>query len=273
MPQKMNTKTIVISDLDGTLLDSLTYSFEKALHAVGLLKDRGVPLVLCSSKTRSEILLYREKLGNTDPFISENGGGVFIPEGYFTFGIKGNIAGRYTAVTLGKQYDVIRDIFCDVRARTGAAVRGFGDMSVPEVASLTGLPSTEAALALKREFDEPFIFENGECLDDFLQALETRGLNWTKGSFYHALGNNDKGKAVAVLKGFFEKTFGAVRVIGIGDSLNDLPMLLAADVPVLVQKQDGSYEKDVDFPGLIKAEGRGPEGWRFALDTIFKGCA
>jgi len=34
---------------------------------------------------RKEIEYYRKKLDNNHPFISENGGGIFIPKGYFPF--------------------------------------------------------------------------------------------------------------------------------------------------------------------------------------------
>ena len=52
---------------------------------------------------------------------------------------------------------------------------------------------------------------------------------------------------------------------GIGDSLNDLPLLLAVDHPVLVQKPDGSYDHEIDVPQLIHAPGIGPVGWNHAI--------
>lgn len=266
-----NTKLIVISDLDGTLLDSLTYSFEEALPCVELLREKGVPLILCSSKTSSEIEVCRERLCNKDPFISENGGGVFIPERYFLFETKGEIKDGFRVIPLGTPYPEIREVFSSVRKQTAAKVRGFGDMTAEEVTASTGLPPSDAALALKREFGEPFIFEDEHHTESFLEAIEAAGLHWTKGSIYHALGDNDKGKAVQVLTGLYKKAFGAVRTIGIGDGLNDLPMLRTVDCPVLVQKKDGGYERGMDVPGLIRAQGIGPRGWRSALEALIKG--
>ena len=72
------SRTIVITDLDGTLLDD-AYSFEAARPALDLLREKKVPIVVCSSKTRSEIELYREKIGLRGPFIVENGGGPPCP--------------------------------------------------------------------------------------------------------------------------------------------------------------------------------------------------
>jgi HAD superfamily hydrolase (TIGR01484 family) len=81
-------KLIIFTDLDGTLLDYSTYSFEPALPALQLLKERDIPFIICSSKTKKEIEYYRKKIGNNHPFISENGGGIFIPKGYFMFEVQ-----------------------------------------------------------------------------------------------------------------------------------------------------------------------------------------
>ena len=78
-------RMIIVTDLDGTLLHPRTYSFEEALPALKLVRERGVPLVLCSSKTRAELEVCRKRLDNGHPFISENGGGIYLPAGYFPF--------------------------------------------------------------------------------------------------------------------------------------------------------------------------------------------
>ena len=76
---------IVFSDLDGTLLDGDDYSHDQALPALRLLRRRNIPLVLCTSKTRAEVEFHRRRLANRDPFVVENGGAVYVPEGYFPF--------------------------------------------------------------------------------------------------------------------------------------------------------------------------------------------
>lgn len=82
-------KIIIVTDLDGTLLDCSDYSFDKALPALQLIKEKNIQLIICSSKTRKEIEHYRKKLYNLHPFVSENGGGIFIPKGYFKFQLSG----------------------------------------------------------------------------------------------------------------------------------------------------------------------------------------
>lgn len=259
------TKTIVVTDLDGTLLDH-SYSFEVARPALELLVAKGVPVVICSSKTRPEIEIYREGLGLKDPFIVENGGAIYLPSGYFNLSPGGEVRNGYDVVVLGRRYDEIRNVLIRIREKTGIKAKGFGDMSVKDIAVLTGLPLPEAVLAKHREFDEPFVFgEDEEKIEQFLRSISDEGLNWTRGRFYHILGDNDKGKAISMLKGFYEKAYGRITTIALGDSLNDLSLLREADYPILVRKKDGSYENGMDVPGLIRAEGIGPEGWMSAI--------
>lgn len=260
------TQIIIITDLDGTLLHPGTYSFDEALPALELIRTRRIPLILCSSKTRAEIDVYRKRLVNKDPFISENGGGIFIPEGYFHFPVEEELRNDYRMITFGKPYGEIRRVFKEVQKKTGIVARGFGDMDVPEVAHLTGMQLSDAELGKQRDFDEPFIFEEGEKkVEKFLEAIEEAGLCWTQGRFYHILGDHDKGKAVRIVKGYYERAYGGVKTIGLGDSFNDLPLLQSVDYPVLVQKEDGSYDERIRLPDLIKAEGIGPEGWNRAV--------
>ncbi|RPJ04094.1 MAG: hypothetical protein EHM36_11275, partial [Deltaproteobacteria bacterium] len=55
-------KLILFSDLDGTLLDRATYSFEGAEPALRSLKRSRIPLVLASSKTRPEVEFHRQRM-------------------------------------------------------------------------------------------------------------------------------------------------------------------------------------------------------------------
>jgi len=74
---------VIFTDLDGTLLDAETYSYEAARPALAMLKKRQIPVVLCTSKTRAETEAIARRLGLKHPFIVENGGAIFIPQGYF----------------------------------------------------------------------------------------------------------------------------------------------------------------------------------------------
>jgi hydroxypyruvate reductase len=253
-------QTIIITDLDGTLLDTASYSHAQAEQALALIRARGIPLILCSSKTRAEIEVLRGELDNAHPFIAENGGGIFIPRGYFSAPFESEDCGDYHRVTLGTPYAEIRRRFILLRETLRVAVRGFGDMTVAQVAALTGLAPEAAQRAMQRDFDEPLVFE-GAPDEHFLHAIEQSGLGWTEGRIFHIMGKHDKGRAVGLLKALYEKQGGAVETIGLGDSLNDLPLLRAVDVPVLVMHDDGSHDARIDIEGMVKTRLPGPAGW------------
>ena len=52
-----SSRLIVITDVDGTLIDQRTYSYELSLPAVRRLQAKRIPVVLCSTKTSAEIIL------------------------------------------------------------------------------------------------------------------------------------------------------------------------------------------------------------------------
>ena len=265
-------KPLIFSDLDGTLLDE-SYSFEEALSALALIERHKMPLIICSSKTRSEIEFYRTRLNNNHPFISENGGGIFIPRGYFgpnAIAPEHHLTTepKYDMIRLGAQYSDLRKALKTLQ-KEGYKIKGFGDMSAESVAWAMGLTIEEAEMAKQREFDEPFLCgDREENIKDLFDSIKMKGFNVTKGRIYHLLGKSDKGKALSILIYLYKKKFGALTTIGLGDSPNDLPMLEAVDIPIVVQKTDSTYETGIRIPHLIKAKGIGPEGWNDAMLSL-----
>lgn len=261
---------VIFTDLDGTLLDYSTYSFEKALPALNLIKQKNIPIIICSSKTRKEIEYYRKKLDNNHPFISENGGGIFIPKGYFEFGLPSLefevvYENDYQVIRLGAKYSNLREAIKELM-REEFQIKGFGDMTVRELAEIANMKAEEASMAKERDFDEPFIFDGNETeTQRLVAAIKSRGFNVTQGRFYHILGDSDKGKAVSILIEFYKNKFGEIVTIAIGDSPNDIPMLERVDIPIIVQKPDGNYDGRINIPNLIIADGKGPEGWNKAI--------
>jgi mannosyl-3-phosphoglycerate phosphatase len=268
----MNRQFLIFSDLDGTLLDHKTYSFEAAKPALNALKLRDIPLIFCSSKTRPEIEMYRELTGNDHPFISENGGGIYVPQDYETnsFDYDTKTDG-YKVIALGTQYDTLVAVLNSVSQDTGIKVRSFSEMKISEISEYTGLDPSLAELSKMREYDEPFIIlGNDEAAECIKQEIIGRGFNYTQGSmFHHIMGKNDKGKAVKRLVPIFKRRFPELSSAGLGDSLNDLPMLEAVDIPILVQKPDGKYDQRISIDKLVHADGVGPVGWnRSVLELL-----
>jgi predicted mannosyl-3-phosphoglycerate phosphatase (HAD superfamily) len=97
---RSNGRTIIDTDLDGTFLDEEDYSFRESLPALRAAEERGIPVVFCSSKTRAEIEHLRKAAKVTDPFIVENGGAIFVPEGYFPITTEESMS-RDTTIGIG----------------------------------------------------------------------------------------------------------------------------------------------------------------------------
>jgi mannosyl-3-phosphoglycerate phosphatase len=258
---------VVFTDLDGTLLDHTTYSYAPALPALNLLKALDIPLLFCTSKTRKETLGLARELGINHPFITENGGGIFIPYGYpLPSHPAERIKGAYRVIVLGASIEDIRTAFKTIRKRY--RLRGFSDMSAAELAREAGLSELQASAALERDFSEPFLFLDDERkLEEFAREISALGFRLTRGGrFFHLIGPHaDKGEAVSCLAELYRRQSPQMTTLALGDSPNDLAMLKAVDMPFLVQRPDGTYDPEVRFPSLRFAGGVGPEGWNRAI--------
>jgi mannosyl-3-phosphoglycerate phosphatase len=265
-------RLVIFTDLDGCLLDRQTYSFEPAQAALRLIKEKKIPLVLVSSKTRVEMEGYRRKLKNGHPFVSENGGAIFVPKGYFSFPFSHERKWeKYFVLELGTFYPQIIRALEFIKKETGIRIRGFHDLSEEDLVSLSGLTREEAAGAKEREYDEPFLIEGGEKeIKTVKKKIRERGLNYAWGGrFHHILGKNDKGKAVQILKDFYKKEFSSIQTVGIGDSLNDLPMLSAVDRPIFLKGEEDLSEIS-PVKNLVLLEGTGPQAWNETILNILK---
>jgi hypothetical protein len=94
---------VVFTDVDTTRLGE-AMSITEVRPALAQLERAGVPLVLCTGKSRAQIEPLRSLLENDAPFIVENGTTVFIPNEYFSPALilaGGERLDRYTMYQLG----------------------------------------------------------------------------------------------------------------------------------------------------------------------------
>jgi mannosyl-3-phosphoglycerate phosphatase len=251
-------KTIIFTDLDGTLLDHTTYSFEPAKPMLNYIKTNKILLVIVTSKTKDEVLRIQKLLEMKAPFIVENGGGIFMPskEGY-------------DMVSMGFEYEYIRS--CFLKYAKSVPILGFFDMKDEEVASYTNLCIENASDARKRTFTEPFILEDESKLDELQKMANEDELDIVKGGrFYHLITRGqDKANAIKFLINAYKKSSDeAFHTIALGDSANDLSMLQSVDTPVLIPHPDGSFMA-CNIEGLTKAPFPGPKGWNSVLKEYF----
>ena len=257
----MNLLFLVFTDLDGTLLDQ-AYSWEAARPAVQRLIDLGIPLIFTTSKTRAETEYWRLKTGNQHPFVVENGGTAFVPQGYFPAPVAGAARrNNFEVLEWGTRYPTLVDALHKASEASACRVQGFHDMTAAQVAVACGLPTDLAELAKQREYDEPFTVLDPGRIEGLLEAIEYEGLRCTRGGrFWHITGANDKGVAVRAVKRLFAEAFGPATSLGLGDSLNDLPLLKEVELPILISSPQSEELKNLIPNGMITQKS-GPEGW------------
>jgi mannosyl-3-phosphoglycerate phosphatase len=266
---------LIFTALEGALLDPRTGSFAAAEEALSEIDRHHIPLVLVTSRTRNEIEPLRRKLGHAHPFITESGGGIFFPDGYFNLKIPdAKRAGRYLCVALGRPYKEVCAALDDIAEQSGVGVAGFHHMSVKEIAENTGLRPRDAELARSREFDEPFFFTsaNEQGIAHFVAKAAEHGFHTRSGqTFWHFSCGCDGARAVRLLtKLFRDATRIKFRAVGIGPAAEELPWLRAVDHTVLL----GGPGADSEHPDSIQptnsghGSALGPAGWNASILNI-----
>lgn len=264
----MPKELVVVTDLDGTLLDHDNYSYAAALPALRELERRGIPLVFNSSKTAREILELRRALGNREPFVVENGAGIYAPVG----GGGGDVEAFERIPLAGMKRAGVLEAARGLRGALGYRFRGFADMNPAQLAACTGLSLPEAERALARDFTEPVLWEDSEQrLEEFREGLRAKGILTVRGGrFLHLSGPVDKGRAIAWLKAWYGGGAAVPRVVALGDSDNDRAMLEASDIPVLV-RSPVRPPPEVNHRALQVTKEKGPAGWNQAVLALLDG--
>ena len=72
-PGHSQKPVVIFADPDGSLLDHRMHPCGSTCEAMEVLADRGIPVVLCSNRTRAELELIQQEFGFRHPFISESG--------------------------------------------------------------------------------------------------------------------------------------------------------------------------------------------------------
>lgn len=254
-------RLLLFSDLDGTLLAHDSYDWSPAKPALARLAAADIPVVLNSSKTAGEIRAIREELGNTAPFIVENGAAVIIPANCFG-------PGPEQVQSFGASRDEVLALLKECREE-GFRFRSFSDMSPAELARHSNLSESQAELAIDRAGTEPLLWEGDEdSLARFRQKLDERNCRLVQGGrFLHAMGTFDKADGVRFLlnkyREHYREHYAGDRLISIalGDSPNDQHMLEEADIAVIVR---GVQSDSVSLPSqsrAIRSIKAGPAGW------------
>jgi mannosyl-3-phosphoglycerate phosphatase len=284
---------LIFTALEDTLLDPLTESFAGAEAALEEIDRRKIPLILSSQKTRAQLDPIRRRLGHSHPFISENGGGIFIPDGYFNLKIAGlERRSRFLCLPIAKPHADAIAALEDISSATGVSVVSFHEMTPREISQNTGLSPRDAEPVKLRDFDEPFFFAGAtaSAIRDFQEeAARHKATLYQDGRFWHISLGCNLGQAVRALIKLYLDARPRTRLstVGVGTLPTDAPLLKAVDQPILLpdrihapasnnrrateqfcNKETNTADLLKALPKIFRAEAPGAKGWERAILAI-----
>ena len=251
----------VVTDLDGTLMDE-RYDFSPAKKTLKWLAELSIPVIPCTSKTASEVRHFRDENLLRDPYIVENGAAVY--------GFHENETTEWDLI-LGRSYKELRQVLNLLGKDVDYDLTPLNDLNKNQIYNLTGLKQQEITRALDRHWSVPFLNPPDFIFDKLKLYCKSYNVHIFKGNrMSHLLcENSHKGKAVNKLKNHLHKP--NIKIIALGDSQNDLPLLEYADISIVIPGKNGPNKYLID--GINKGDfilAKAPHaiGWADSVKNI-----
>ncbi len=258
---KNNSKYWIVTDLDGTLMDE-NYDISPAKKTLDILSKMAIPVIPCTSKTASEVRYFRNENGLSDPFIVENGAAIY--------GTYENNSSEWELI-LGKSYKELRIILMNISKEVNYQLIPLNDLSQNQIFELTGLSGKAINRALDRHWSVPFLNPPDDIFEKVKLICESYNVHVFKGNrMSHLLSSEShKGQAVNHLKVHLQNH--NVRIIALGDSQNDLPLLQYADISIVIPGKNGpnKYLQNGIDKGIFRlANAPHAEGWSNSIEEV-----
>ena len=247
-----------------------------ASEALAEIERRKIPLVLLTRGTRAQLEILRRKIGHAHPFITEGGGGLFLPDGYFALRLEGaRRAARYLCVPFGRTSQEAGAAVEDIAEQAGAEVVRYAHMNAREISRNAGTSEREAEASREREFSDRFFFAgNADLAAPSFEKIATER-NWQIRHcqpFWELYSGNDEGKAVRYLMRLYREALRLrLRSVGIGASFEDLSLLTASDQAIILPLSAGDFDERLlaRLPNSVRIDVPGAVGWnRTVLDVL-----
>lgn len=225
----------VVTDLDGTLLDH-NYDWSAAKATLAWLKQSGIAVIPCTSKTAEEVRRFRRDAELDGPFIVENGGAIL-----------GGSEAQAWEQGLGSPHAALRQQLNTLAQQADTPLQALEDLTPEQVTDLTGLRGEAIQMAQRRQWSVPFLNPPSDRQTLVLQEATHLNLTVVQGNrMSHLLqAGTSKGAALEALKRKLNQD--AVHVMALGDSPNDLPLLEAGDHSVVVPGPQGPHPRLAEF--------------------------
>ncbi|MBO5162825.1 MAG: Cof-type HAD-IIB family hydrolase [Ruminococcus sp.] len=252
-------KTLYISDLDGTLLNSAAELSDNTVSTINRLVDEGMYFTFATARTLYSAASITERLKINVPCILNNGAGIYDPNGG-TYVKKACIPINVSKkiISAFRKNDVRCFLF---KFAEGRLVTCYDKITeelmqsyVNERRTKFDQPFMECADILD-ELDETAVYINscGEFeklrpVRNSVGEIEGAGFEfyedtytkkWYLETFSAAA---SKGSGIKYLR----ETYGFERVVAFGDNLNDLSMFEQADVKIAVENGNSRLKEEAD---------------------------
>ena len=255
-----NSYLWVVSDVDGTLMDH-SYDLTPAKETIKTLQKLSIPVILCTSKTASEVKIIRQELNLSDPYIVENGAAIY---GESLKKVNGEII-------LGEKYEFLEEILNFISNEVDYKLIPLNDLSDQQATQLTGLKGNSLNLMRDRHWSMPFLNPPSSLEEQINNCCKKFKVEIFKGNrMSHLLSiNSNKGKAINALKEY--SNIKNIKIIGLGDSPNDMPLLLNSDIRIVIPGIDGpnmnllNQLKDLEFTLASEPNGY---GWKNEINKL-----
>jgi mannosyl-3-phosphoglycerate phosphatase len=255
-----NSSVWVVSDVDGTLMDH-SYNLTPAKETIKTLQNLSIPVILCTSKTAAEVKIIRKELNLTDPYIVENGAAIY---GESLKKVNGEII-------LGEKYELLEEILNLISKEIDYKLTPLNNLTDQEATQLTGLKGNSLNLMRDRHWSMPFLNPPSFLEEKINICSKKFKVNIFKGNrMSHLLSSkSNKGKAINTLKKFSNSK--DIQIIGLGDSPNDLPLLLNSDIKIVIPGIHGPNLKlleQLKGIGFILASEPNGYGWKNEINKL-----
>ena len=257
------------------LIGSPTRAANPGSEALAEIEKRNIPLILSTGGTRAQVEPLRRKIGHAHPFMTEWGGGLFIPDGYFALRLpRAKRVGRYLCVPFGRSSQEARAAVDDIAGKTGAEVVHYAEMNAREIGRNAGMTDRDAEASREREFSERFFFAGnaGLAASAFEGIAEEQHWRIRRAEpFYELCSGNDEGIAVRYLMRLYREALPSrLRSVGIGASSEDLSLLAASDQVFILPLSSGHFDEKLvsKLPSAARIDVPGTPGWNHTVVSI-----
>ena len=258
---KNNSKYWIVTDLDGTLMDE-EYDISPAKKTLKMLSELNIPVIPCTSKTASEVRYFRKENGLSDPFIVENGAAIY--------GCNDHNSLEWELIC-GKSYTELKTILVNISKKINYNLIPLNDLSISQIFELTGLSGQGITRALDRRWSVPFLNPPDDICEKVKLICDSYNVHVFKGNrMSHLLSSEShKGQAVNKLKVYLQNN--DVKIIALGDSQNDLPLLEYADISIVIPGKNGPnkyLQNGIDNGSFRLANAPHAEGWSNSVEDV-----